>query len=368
MPPNLRDPAVFHELRRRWASTDGLVAALLQRHGASCWSQQMTGHGDTVALASGKALYSLHRTDDGLVGAVMLLSSAMGPPMSAHGGSIATVFHDCISAAVVERAPGHSIHRLRVNYRGTVRSIVHVADQPLAPLSYYTLTMSARVTCQVPLNQTLRVSVTLSSDGDGTQSSTAVATLESPEGPDGAWRLVDEADADLRRFPEHWGAPPQRESKDLRPLPGVYGASGAHGSSTMAGWIAARLAEDASAATSLGAAALGAAGAAAGELHPSTAASHEDMAATRLDWLDEAGWMRALQTKLATGELISGHGDIRKMESSLLHGEYEAFPAGKILTECEWLPPAAVFLSAHACRLQTLYCGPNALARAVRSF
>jgi hypothetical protein len=56
------------------------------------------------------------------------------------------------------------------------------------------------------------------------------------------------------------------------------------------------------------------------------------------------------------------------MESSLLHGEYEAFPAGKILTECEWLPPAAVFLSAHACRLQTLYCGPNALARAVRSF
>ena len=82
MPPNLRDPAVFHELHRRWASTDGLVAALLQRHGASCWSQQMTGHGDTVALASGKALYSLHRTDDGLVGAVMLLSSAMGPPMS----------------------------------------------------------------------------------------------------------------------------------------------------------------------------------------------------------------------------------------------------------------------------------------------
>jgi predicted secreted protein len=36
-----------------------------------------------------------------------------------------------------------------------------------------------------------------------------------------------------KSFPQHWGAPPRLQTKDLRPLPGGYGM----GSSTLAGWI-----------------------------------------------------------------------------------------------------------------------------------
>ena len=42
-------------------------------------------------------------------------------------------------------------------------------------------------------------------------------------------------------FPTHWGAPPLRQTRDLRPLPGGYGA----GSGTLAGWIQKNLNKDA---------------------------------------------------------------------------------------------------------------------------
>ena len=44
-----------------------------------------------------------------------------------------------------------------------------------------------------------------------------------------------------KAYPKHWGAPPRLQTKDLRPLPGGYGL----GSSTLAGWIQRNLAKDA---------------------------------------------------------------------------------------------------------------------------
>lgn len=41
-------------------------------------------------------------------------------------------------------------------------------------------------------------------------------------------------------YPLHWGAPPRRQTKDLRLLPGGFG----HGSGTLARWITERLAAD----------------------------------------------------------------------------------------------------------------------------
>lgn len=41
-------------------------------------------------------------------------------------------------------------------------------------------------------------------------------------------------------FPKHWGPPPHRQTKDLRPLPGGYG----RGSSTLATWIKQNLRKD----------------------------------------------------------------------------------------------------------------------------
>jgi hypothetical protein len=46
--------------------------------------------------------------------------------------------------------------------------------------------------------------------------------------------------AALPQFPEHWGAPPEIQTMDFRPLPGGYG----HGSSTMYGWIAEKMKRD----------------------------------------------------------------------------------------------------------------------------
>ena len=43
------------------------------------------------------------------------------------------------------------------------------------------------------------------------------------------------------RFPSHWGTPPLRQTRDLRPLPGGYG----QGSSTLARWIEEKMAADA---------------------------------------------------------------------------------------------------------------------------
>ncbi len=43
------------------------------------------------------------------------------------------------------------------------------------------------------------------------------------------------------KFPDHWGDPPQRQTRDLRPLPGGYG----EGSSTLANWIQVNLDKDA---------------------------------------------------------------------------------------------------------------------------
>jgi hypothetical protein len=43
-----------------------------------------------------------------------------------------------------------------------------------------------------------------------------------------------------KSFPEHWGTPPMRQTKDLRPLPGGYG----RGSSTLSKWIKQKLRED----------------------------------------------------------------------------------------------------------------------------
>ena len=48
-------------------------------------------------------------------------------------------------------------------------------------------------------------------------------------------------------FPTHWGEPPQRQTRDLRELPGGYGK----GSGTLATWIAEKLSEDASTRTSV---------------------------------------------------------------------------------------------------------------------
>tara|TARA_Y100001934_G_scaffold115729_1_gene141647 strand:+ start:1290 stop:3719 length:2430 start_codon:yes stop_codon:yes gene_type:complete len=44
-----------------------------------------------------------------------------------------------------------------------------------------------------------------------------------------------------KAYPAHWGAPPLRQTRDLRPLPGGYG----RGSSTLAGWIQNNLDKDA---------------------------------------------------------------------------------------------------------------------------
>lgn len=46
-----------------------------------------------------------------------------------------------------------------------------------------------------------------------------------------------------KTYPEHWGAPPRIQTRDLRPLPGGYGM----GSSTLAGWIQKNLDQDAKA-------------------------------------------------------------------------------------------------------------------------
>ena len=42
-------------------------------------------------------------------------------------------------------------------------------------------------------------------------------------------------------FPAHWGPPPRRQTRDLRPLPGGYG----RGSGTLARWIQENLDRDA---------------------------------------------------------------------------------------------------------------------------
>ena len=52
-------------------------------------------------------------------------------------------------------------------------------------------------------------------------------------------------DGRARPFPTHWGPPPARETRDLRPLPGGYG----RGSSTLARWIQEHLDADADAAS-----------------------------------------------------------------------------------------------------------------------
>ena len=41
-------------------------------------------------------------------------------------------------------------------------------------------------------------------------------------------------------FPKHWGNPPRRQTRDLRPLPGGYGM----GSGTLAQWIQKNLDRD----------------------------------------------------------------------------------------------------------------------------
>ena len=46
---------------------------------------------------------------------------------------------------------------------------------------------------------------------------------------------------DERTFPESWGPPPERQTKDLRPLPGGYG----QGSGTLARWIKDKMRQDA---------------------------------------------------------------------------------------------------------------------------
>jgi hypothetical protein len=44
-----------------------------------------------------------------------------------------------------------------------------------------------------------------------------------------------------KSFPEHWGEPPQIQTRDMRPLPGGFG----EGSSTVANWIQQNLDQDA---------------------------------------------------------------------------------------------------------------------------
>ena len=53
---------------------------------------------------------------------------------------------------------------------------------------------------------------------------------------------------DKLRFPDHWGATPQIETRDIKPLPAGYGS----GSTTMFNWITANLARDAAKAKKAG--------------------------------------------------------------------------------------------------------------------
>ncbi len=60
--------------------------------------------------------------------------------------------------------------------------------------------------------------------------------------------LFAQTDAKTQKYPAHWGDPPARQTRDLRPLPGGYG----QGSSTFAKWIQENLDKDAAKPTSNG--------------------------------------------------------------------------------------------------------------------
>jgi Domain of unknown function (DUF5060)/Putative collagen-binding domain of a collagenase len=67
---------------------------------------------------------------------------------------------------------------------------------------------------------------------DGRASGTQVPSSEVPE-----------RTPEVRKYPAHWGAPPEIQTKDIRPLPGGFG----EGSSTLAEWIQGNLDQDAAA-------------------------------------------------------------------------------------------------------------------------
>ena len=77
----------------------------------------------------------------------------------------------------------------------------------------------------------------------------AVDALEDADEDPARDPLIDDDDdendenAPPPRFPPRWGPPPAIQTMDYRPLPGGYG----FGSSTLASWIEAKMAEDASA-------------------------------------------------------------------------------------------------------------------------
>ncbi len=76
-----------------------------------------------------------------------------------------------------------------------------------------------------PLN-TVKINIVVTDDGRTTPQPVAAKVHRSSNG---------------KAFPAHWGAPPLRQTRDLRPLPGGYGA----GSGTLARWIQENLNKDA---------------------------------------------------------------------------------------------------------------------------
>ncbi|SVC17725.1 uncharacterized protein METZ01_LOCUS270579, partial [marine metagenome] len=77
-----------------------------------------------------------------------------------------------------------------------------------------------------PAANTVKINIVVTEDGRATTKPVAAKVYRSPNG---------------KAFPSHWGAPPLRQTRDLRPLPGGYGA----GSGTLARWIQENLNKDA---------------------------------------------------------------------------------------------------------------------------
>ncbi len=76
-----------------------------------------------------------------------------------------------------------------------------------------------------PVN-TVKINIVVTDDGRATPQPVAAKVHRSANG---------------KAFPAHWGAPPLRQTRDLRPLPGGYGS----GSGTLARWIQENLNKDA---------------------------------------------------------------------------------------------------------------------------
>lgn len=87
-------------------------------------------------------------------------------------------------------------------------------------------TVDTRIADDAPTKGVIISSITL---GDGKKPDEGGKTAKVYKSPNG------------KPYPAHWGAPPLRQTRDLRPLPGGYG----RGSSTLGRWIQMNLDKDA---------------------------------------------------------------------------------------------------------------------------